>query len=409
MNNIFKTPGKFFRKVSLTLQRHGKHQISAMSNGLRFASFLLFVCMTLGVIVARVGFWLLRPEDSLRYDWIVADYVMQLGEVIIVISGLAAAAILSYEVYFRTVIVNYGSATVIGATAVATKELTSGKVDARWLHNLWQAKKIDTIIRSLLAAAIGGALYVTIFPVYVSLGMYFASLLIIFFLAYASAWLESSYWVPKIKSWAVGIAGVLLLLYYPTYAVAKKTMPDVLDWVQSEKNELMSQSKTAKNTNDGENVAREAARAKIAKLSTRRAELVADFPDLPPDQMTELATINRKLKQIKNEEFLNDSVPEEKRVSEKTTSSIETTTVTRVSTSELTYGLEVRKAYKYDGNPKVYIFGNDGKLHWITSEAAYAKYYGRSYNPSVHITTYAPIYKMPAGIPASMFGSDIGL
>lgn len=74
---------------------------------------------------------------------------------------------------------------------------------------------------------------------------------------------------------------------------------------------------------------------------------------------------------------------------------------------EQVYGFEVRKAYKPDDSNKVYVYGSDQKLHWITSEEGYARYYGATYNRTVPIQNYAPVYRMPHGVPNSMFGDPI--
>lgn len=384
-----------------------KQQANSISRGLRLASLVVMGLMPLGLIVGWVGFLMLTPEDSGRYDWITADYVMAIGEMIVVFAGLLAAFILTSEVYFRTVLLNFGAAVGMSAAAQVTKPLTHGRMNLSYVHGFTQAILIDRLIRSVLAAIVGAALYVAIFPVYVSPGLFFLALLIIFFLVFASAWLEGSFWIPLIKKLSVAIAGIILLLYIPLYAIAVKSAPDLLIVMQSYKNDWMIKSLTIKNSNDADYAAIAAGNQRLNNLSATRVELVKKYPDLSPEEKAQLAEINHKIEALGNREYLNPTPTPTPTPTPAASSSVIVVNPPQPQRPEVLYGLEVGKAYKYENDPKVYVFEKDGKLHWIASEAAYARYYGHSYNPNVHVSNYAPIYKMPAGIPASYFGANI--
>lgn len=420
MRDFLKIPFKLIKKGAAKINKHFEYHVGVMSDKLRQISYLLMFLMPIGIGLGYFGYLLTGDADTLRYNWVAGDYVMEAGHVIIVLVGVISAFVLTSEMYSRATIANFGGAIVAEVLTEVAKTVKVPAMNLEKVHSMNQATKLDKFIRSVLATFVGGALYSAVFPVFVSIPTFLTIILIIFFVAYASAWMESSVWVPIIKQWSVVVAGVLLLVIYPLYLVTLQNFPDLKNELQSYKNRWMSQSKTTKTKNDRENDSREVARKQIDILSVERDKIIADYSDAnidPTVTEAKIKVLNDRIARLEQEQYLSTSAQPSPTPSKDGTLAVDLPSwqdvknsakkiVTVDKQSSLnSYGLEVRKAYKFDKNPKIYVFQDDGKLHLVSSELAYRRFY--NCDADTVISNCAPIYRMPGVVPTDIFGTAI--
>ncbi len=300
---------KNHRNAFAWLVRWGQGQVHAMVDGLMLVGLLLCLLLPLGVVVSWVGYHInyIREVDTLSYDYSLGDYIIAIGDFIVIVSGLIAAIVYGFQLLRLRLL----TAAVVGSNAILQKEiqlasapLPGDQFDIGQLFTEVQASHIIKVATSVFAAVIGGAVYAAFIPVYTSLILFFGAMLLVAFLAYASAWLEGNYWLPIIKRWSIVAAAVLLLVYLPARFAIAAYAPDFGLAMRSYINIPKAEAKIERAVNDGDNDLRVIAAKKIKALAKERVKLVEKDNFGTSEDISKLQELNDNIAKWQSGKFM---------------------------------------------------------------------------------------------------------